>query len=79
MAKGRNLALRQWQEALSMKKPSKYLAPAILLTLMPFMFRFDGADVTWSWADNLPVAVFLLASGAAFWGLYLRARIRAAH
>lgn len=58
-----------------MKKPSRYLAPAILLTLMPFMFHFDGQVVTWTW-EGLPIlAAALLSAGAVFWALYLRARL----
>lgn len=59
-----------------MKKPSRILAPAILLTLMPFMFQFDGNTMSWTWAQYPLLAAAMLAGGALCWMLYLRARVR---
>lgn len=58
-----------------MKKSSKLLAPALLLTLMAFWFRFDSSGVTWMWADSVPVAVLLLVTGLGFWVAFAWRRI----
>lgn len=62
-----------------MKRSSKLLAPALLLTLMAFWFRFDSAGVTWMWEGNVPVAVVLLVTGLAFWVAFAWRRISDRH
>lgn len=50
----------------------KYLSPALMLTLLPAMFRFGPQGVTWFWSNAPAAPVLLLPAAAVFWVLCLK-------
>lgn len=50
----------------------KFLSPALMLTLLPAMFRFGPDGVTWFWSHSPVVPMLLLPTAAVFWVLCLK-------
>ncbi|MGA7296178.1 MAG: hypothetical protein WBW92_01540 [Rhodanobacteraceae bacterium] len=56
----------------------KFISPALMLTLLPAMFRFGSEGLTWFWSNSSPVPMLLLPVAAVFWVLCLKPHGRVA-
>ena len=50
----------------------KFLSPALMLTLLPAMFRFGPEGVAWAWSNSSIVPMLLLPTAIVFWVLCLK-------